>query len=173
MSTNFKQAKSWINSAISDISIILTAIKKKYFSLVAFKSQFAVEKLNKSILSFFGLKIEKIHTPSEILTEIINNQIIISNNEKTKNILKEIIGYSIFFESQGTKTRYGIVQNENLISAEEIYSKLEDVKEFIERLVAFINLYLILLKDIFNINEIDFKEIKKLKSSIRKLKKWI
>jgi len=51
MKTNFSQAKSWITSAINDIKRVLIDLKLKDFSRVAFRSQFAVEKLNKMILS--------------------------------------------------------------------------------------------------------------------------
>ena len=49
MNTNFSQGKSWIKSAISDIKIVINSLQNDYFSLVAFRSQFAVEKLNKAI----------------------------------------------------------------------------------------------------------------------------
>lgn len=47
MKTNFSQAKSWITSAINDIKRVLIDHKLKDFSRVAFRSQFAVEKLNR------------------------------------------------------------------------------------------------------------------------------
>jgi len=68
MDTNYTQGRSWITSAINDIKIVLNGLKDGYYSLVAFRSQFAVEKLNKAILSFMGLKAEKSYTPRFYMT---------------------------------------------------------------------------------------------------------
>lgn len=172
MNTNYTQAKSWILSAISDIGIVFNALKQKYFSLVAFKSQFATEKLNKALLNLLGLKIEKTHTPSEILKEFIANENVLVIDEQAKEIILNILNCSFFFESQGTKTRYGLIQNNKLIIAEEIYSKFEDVKEFIVNLVKIVNYHIILLDKTFNITEKNFLELKQLKKFVKKLEKW-
>ncbi len=63
MNTNHSQAESWINSAINDIKRAIKSYKARDYSDFAFRSQFAVEKINKAILSYFGLKIEKTHIP--------------------------------------------------------------------------------------------------------------
>lgn len=172
MNTNYTQAKSWISSAISDIEIVLTALKRKYYSLVAFKSQFAIEKLNKGLLNLFGLKIEKTHSPSEIIKEYFSKAKNLTFDKKAEELILNILNWSNFFESQGTKTRYGLVQDNTLIPAEKIYSKFEDVQKFIYNLLQIIHTYLLLLETIFNINEDNFEDIKKLKKFAKKLRKW-
>ena len=97
MKTNFSQAKSWITSAINDIKRVLIDLKLKDFSRVAFRSQFAVEKLNKMILSLMGIKIEKIHTPSEILNKVIKDNKVLSLDEEKKDLMENIIRNSEFF----------------------------------------------------------------------------
>ncbi len=173
MKTNFSQAKSWITSAINDIKIVLNSLKMQYYSLVAFRSQFAVEKLNKAILSLMGAKIEKIHTPTEILNDIINNKEILTINEKTKEILKKISKYSEFFEKQGTKTIYGTLKDGKLTLAEEIYNSFEKIKDFIINLEKLGKHYLILFKETFKITEVEFEDLKQLKEFEGELKKWI
>ena len=121
MNTNFSQGKSWIKSAISDMKIVINSLQNDYFSLVAFRSQFAVEKLNKAILSFMGLKAEKTHAPTDILEDILKNKSSFTIDQKTKKILYEILKHSKFFENEGAQTRYGTIKNNKLIIAEEIY----------------------------------------------------
>jgi len=67
MNTNISQGRSWVNSGIHDLKLVLSSLREKHFSIVAFRSQFAVEKLNKAILCFFGIKIEKTHFPTKII----------------------------------------------------------------------------------------------------------
>lgn len=107
MNTNFSQGKSCITSAINDIKIVLNGLNQDFYSLVAFRSQIAVEKLNKAILSFMGLKIDKTHTPTDILEDILKNESkeILTIDKDTKRIIEKILKYSKFFEKQGTQTR--------------------------------------------------------------------
>ena len=172
MNTNFTQGKSWIVSAISDVKIVINGVQNEYYSLVAFRSQFAVEKLNKAILSFMGLKIEKTHTPTEILEDILNRKSALSFNLKTKKILEKILKYSKFFENEGVQTRYGIIKNNKLIIAEEIYQSFEDIKNFLINLQNIVNCYLKLIKESLNITEKDFEDLKQLESLLGELKQW-
>ena len=172
MKTNFSQAKSWITSAINDIKRVLIDLKLKDFSRVAFRSQFAVEKLNKMILSLMGIKIEKIHTPSEILNKVIKDNKVLSLDEETKDLMKNIIRNSEFFEKQGTKTRYGIIEEGKIIFPEEIYRSFDDIKNFLENLVNIINLYTLLMETTFNLSEKKFEPLKLLKELEGELNKW-
>ena len=173
MKTNFTQAKSWILSAINDISRVLNSLKRKDFADVAFRSQFAVEKLNKAALNLLGVKIEKTHIPTKILKSIILDEKTLDNEDSTKENLLKIINYSGLFEDEGGKTRYGISKEEILMIPEQIYNSSEDIKQFILNLQKIVGLYLILWNETFNINEIEFKELKELKKLNKKLKKWI
>jgi len=110
MKSNFTQAKSWIRSAINDVNRVLNGLKLEDYALVAFRSQFAVEKFNKSIISFIGVKVEKTHTPSEIIEDIINIEENLKLEEKTITLLRKIIKYSKTFENEGTKARYGVIK---------------------------------------------------------------
>ncbi len=173
MNTNFSQGKSWIISAISDIKIVLNSLKNEYYSLVAFRSQFAVEKLNKAVLSFMGLKIEKTHTPTSILEEILNSNSTFSIDQETRKIIEKISTYSKFFENEGVQTRYGTIKDDILIIAEEIYQSFEDIKIFLINLQKIVNCYLKLLKENLNITENEFKEFKQLELLSGELKQWI
>lgn len=172
MKTNFTQANSWIISAINNIKRVLNSLKRKDFADVAFRSQFAVEKLNKAILSLLGVKFEKTHTPAKTLKSVIFDENIINNETTKKNLLK-ILNYSNFFEDEGTKTRYGISKGEKLTIPEHIYLSLEDVKRFILNLQEIVETYMIVLNKTFDINENEFKELKQMKKLKKKLKKWI
>lgn len=173
MRTNFSQAKSWILSAINDIIRVIFSLKRKDFADVAFRSQFAVEKLNKAALNLLGVKIEKTQTPTKILKSIIFDEEILINEESVKEKLLNIIKYSGLFEDEGVKTRYGISKDETLMIPERIYSSFKDIKQFILNLQKIVDLYLILWNETFNINEIELKELKELKKLNKKLKKWI
>lgn len=171
MKTNFTQAKSWIISAINDIKRVLNSLKRKDFADVAFRSQFAVEKLNKAILSLLGVKIEKTHTPAKLLKSIIFDENIIGSEITKENLLK-IINYSNLFEDEGTKTRYGISEKDELTIPERIYISFEDIKRFILNLQEILEIYMIVLKNTFDINESEFKELKEMEKLKKKLKKW-
>ncbi len=172
MRTNFSQAKSWILSAINDIKRVKYSLKRKDFADVAFRSQFAVEKFNKAALNLLGVKVEKTHTPASILKSIILGEEIPINKESVKEILLKIINYSGLFEDEGVKTRYGISKEEMLMIPEQIYTSFEDIKQFILNLQKIVDLYLKFWNETFNINEIEFKELKILKKLNKKLKKW-
>lgn len=173
MNTNFSQGKSWIISVISDIKIVINSLQNEFYSLAAFRSQFAVEKLNKAILSFMGLKVEKTHTPTNILEEIINSKSSISIDPEAKKRLERILKHSKFFENVGAQTRYGVIKKNKLVIAEEIYQSFEDVRLFLVNLQKVVNHYLILLKESLNITEKEFESLKQLESLYGELKQWI
>jgi len=172
MNTNFSQGKSWIKSAISDIKIVINSLQNGYFSLVAFRSQFAVEKLNKAILSFMGLKVEKPHVPADILKDVLKSESSLAIDLETKEILKKIQKHSKFFENEGVQTRYGTIKNSKLIIAEEIYQSFEDIKDFLINLEKIVILNLKLLKKSLNITKEEFKDLDRLESLLGELKQW-
>jgi len=129
--TNLTRAKKWLNSAITDIKRVLNDLKMKDFADVAFRSQFAVEKINKAILNLFAIKIEKVHNPSTILEDFLKGEKKLTLNNKTKSILKKIIADSKVFENEGTKTIYGSFEQGELITAEEIYDSFNDIKKLL------------------------------------------
>jgi HEPN domain-containing protein len=173
MNTNFSQGKSWIISAISDVKIVITGIQNEYYSLVAFRSQFAVEKFNKAILSFMGLKIEKTHTPTDILEDIISSKSSLIIDVETKKVLEKILKFSKFFENEGVQTRYGTIKNNKLVIAEEIYQSFEDIKSFLINLQNIVNCFLKLVKESLNITEKEFENLLQLESLLGELKQWI
>ncbi len=173
MKTNFSQANGWITSAINDIKRVLNDLKSKDFSRVAFRSQFAVEKLNKAILSLIGIKIEKTHNPSEILKEILKDEGVLSIDEEARALIEIIIRNSEFFEKQSIKTRYGIIEDNKMRFPEEIYSSFEDIKNFLVNLRNIINAYTTLMEDSFNLSEKEFEIFKILDELKGELNKWI
>ena len=172
MNTNFSQGKSWIKSAISDMKIVINSVQNEYFSLVAFRSQFAVEKLNKAILSFMGLKVEKTHAPTDILEDVLKGESSLTIDLETKEILKKILKHSKFFENEGVQTRYGTIKNNKLIIAEEIYHSFEDIKDFLINLEKIVIFYLKLLKESLNMTNEEFKDLDRLESLLGELKQW-
>ena len=173
MKTNFSQANSWIASAINDIKRVLNDLNLKDFSRVAFTSQFAVEKLNKAIFSLIGIKIEKTHNPSEILKEVLLDEDALSIDEKAREWMEIIIRNSEFFERQGSKTRYGIIEGDKIRFPEEIYTSVEDILNFLENLKTIINVYTLLMKETFKLSEKEFELIDVLKELGGEISKWI
>lgn len=173
MNTNFSQGKSWIISAISDVKIVINGLQNEYYSLVAFRSQFAVEKFNKAILIFMGLKIEKTHTPTDILEDIINSKSSLIIDVETKKVLEKILKFSKFFENEGVQTRYGTIKNNKLVIAEEIYQSFEDIKSFLINLQKIVICFLKLVKESLNITEKEFENLIQLESLSGELKQWI
>ena len=173
MKTNFTQAKSWIKSAIKDIKRVLNDLNFKDFSRVAFRSQFAVEKLNKSILNLLGIKIEKTHNPSEILKKVLLDEEVLSIDEVAKDLIKKIIRNSEFFEKQGTKTRYWIIEGDKIKFPEEIYSSFEDIKNFLVNLGNTIDIFTTLMVNTFNLSDKKFESLKALEQLKGELNKWI
>lgn len=89
-----------------------------------------------------------------------------------KHLMKNIIRNSEFFERQGTKTRYGIIEEGKIIFPEEIYSSFDDIKNFLENFVNIINLYTLLMETTFNLSEKKFEPLKMLKELEGELNKW-
>jgi len=173
MKTNFTQAKSWIISAITDINRVVGSLERNDFADVAFRSQFAIEKLIKALLSLMGVKVEKTHIPTKVLKDLLKNEGILTIDEETEKKFNKVIKFSGFFEEQGTKTRYGTIKNEILTLPEDIYNSFEDIKEFIFNMVNLIHEYLIILEEIFGITKDKFEDLQHLKNLLGKLKKWI
>ncbi|MFO8018560.1 MAG: HEPN domain-containing protein [Promethearchaeia archaeon] len=132
--TNLSRAKKWLNSAISDINRVLNDLERGDYADIAFRSQFAVEKINKSIFNIFGIKIEKVHNPSTILDDFLKNVENLEIDDKIRSILEELTADSKVFENEGTKTRYGTIERGELITAEEIYNSFEDIKYLLKKL---------------------------------------
>ena len=108
-------------------------------------SKFAVEKLNKSILILLGVKIQKTHEPTKILKDVLKDKDYRTFDEKSEELIKEIITYSLIFEEEGTKTRYGFYKEDKFLVAEEIYTSLEDIKPFIINLEKIVSIYIDIL----------------------------
>ncbi|MBA7547347.1 hypothetical protein ES705_39761 [subsurface metagenome] len=173
MKTNISLAKKWIISAITDIKRFLKGIEVEDFADAAFRSQFAVEKLNKSILVLLGVKIQKTHEPTKILKDVLKDKDYRTFDEKSEELVKEIITYSLIFEEEGTKTRYGFYKEDEFLIAEEIYTSLEDIKPFIINLEKIISIYIVIIQDVFQIPKTEFKDLKILKDIKEDIIKWI
>jgi HEPN domain-containing protein len=164
MKTNISLAEKWIVSTIADIKRLLRALEVEDFADVAFRSQFAVEKLNKSILVLLGVKIQKTHEPTKILKDVLKDKEYRKFNEESEELIKEIITYSLIFEEEGTKTRYGFYKEDEFLVAEEIYTSIEDIKIFIINLEKIITIYINIIQDVFQIPETELKDLMILKN---------
>lgn len=173
MQTNFSQARKWIISAIHDIKRVLKDLKTEDFADIAFRSQFAVEKLNKSILNLMGIKSIRTHTPSIILKDVLRNEKNLIIDKKMNELLEEICNYSKFFEEEGTKTRYGIFKKGELITSEEIYSTIKDIEKFLKYLGRIVKSFLVLLKESFRLTDKKIDELNQFEKLMGELKKWM
>lgn len=172
MKTNISLAKKWILSATSDINRILKDLETNDFADIAFRSQFAVEKLNKSIIGLLGLKVQKTHEPTKILKSILKEEY--REFDKTsEELILQLITFSILFEEEGTKTRCGITQENNFLVPEEIYKSFDDIDKFIQNLEKIITIYAKIIEDVFNIQENTLDDLKLLKNLREELIKWI
>ena len=172
MKTNISLAKKWILSATSDINRVLKDLETNDFADIAFRSQFAVEKLNKSIIGLLGLKVQKTHEPTKILKSILKEEYR-EFDKNSEDLILQLITYSILFEEEGTKTRYGITQEEDFLVAEEIYKSFDDVDKFIRNLEKIIIIYAKIIADVFNIQESILDDLLILKNLKEELAKWI
>ena len=152
MKTNISLAKKWIVSAIADLERFLKSLKSEDFADAAFRSQFAIEKLNKSVLVLLGLKIQKTHEPTKVLKDVLKDKDSRKFDKKAEELIKQIISYSLLFEEEGTKTRYGVYNEDELLIPEEIYITLKDIKDFIINLDNIISLYIKLIQNILLVN---------------------
>lgn len=173
MKTNISLAIKWIVSAIADLKRFLKSLKSEDFADAAFRSQFAVEKLNKSILVLLGLKIQKTHEPTKILKDVLKDKESRKFDKKTEELINQIISYSLLFEEEGTKTRYGVYQEDELLTPEEIYIALEDVKDFIINLEKIISIYITIIQEIFQIPKTELEDLQTLKDIKEDINKWI
>jgi len=172
MITNHTQAKGWINSSITEIVREFKGKRAKDYDDFAFRSQLAVEKLNKAILCFFGLKSEKVHTPSKIIQNVIKNEKNIKIDKQTEDILFNIINYSEFFEKQGTITRYGVSKEGVLTFPEDLYDSQEIIKDFLYNLKKILENVVIFLQDFLHFTEKDYEGLTQIKQFLGDKKKW-
>lgn len=173
MKTNISLAKKWVLSAIADLERFLKSVKTEDFADAAFRSQFAIEKLNKSILILLGVKIQKTHEPTKILKDVLKDKDSRKFDKKAEEMIKQMISYSLLFEEEGTKTRYGVYKEDEFLLAEEIYTSLEDIKHFIINLEKIISIYIDIIQDVFQIPKTEFKDLKILKDIKEDIIKWI
>jgi len=173
MKTNITLAEKWISSAIADIKRFLKSLEGEDFADVAFRSQFAVEKLIKSILILLGVKIQKTHEPTKILKDVLKDKDCRTFDEKSEELIKEIITYSLIFEEEGTKTRYGFYKEDEFSLAEEIYTCKEDIKPFIINFEKIILLYIDIIQEVFQIPQTELENLKALKDIREDIIKWI
>jgi len=173
MNTNISLAKKWISPAVADLERFLNSLKADDFADAAYRSQFAVEKLNKSILLLLGTKFQKTHEPTKIILDILKDTESRTFNKKTEALFKEVIDYSLLFEEEGTKTRYGLYKDEEYVTAEEIYKSFESIKDFINNLKKLISAYIEIVHEVFQIPEAELEDLIKLKDIKEDLSKWI
>lgn len=173
MKTNISLAKKWIESAIADLKRFLKSLESDDFADVAFRSQFAVEKLNKSILTLLGIKTQKTHEPTKILKDVLKDKDSRKFDKKAEKLIKNIISHSLIFEEEGTKTRYGIYKEDEFLIAEDIYISLDNIKEFIIDLEKVISIYIKIIEEIFQIPKKELKDLKILKEIKGEITKWI
>lgn len=172
MKTNIALAKKWISSAIADLERFLNSIEIDDFADAAFRSQFAVEKLNKSILILLGAKTQKTHEPTKILLDVLKDKEFRTFNKKTESLFNKIIDFSILFEEEGTKTRYGLYKDNDYITAEEIYESIEDINDFINNLEKVITAFITIIQEVFRIPVAELEELNKLKNIKGEILKW-
>lgn len=173
MKTNISLAKKWIVSAIADLKRFLKSLKSEDFADAVFRSQFAIEKLNKSILILLGLKIQKTHEPTKVLKDVLKDKDSRKFDKKAEELIKQIISYSLLFEEEGTKTRYGVYKEDELLIPEEIYTSLEDINHFIINLENLISLYIKIIQEIFQIPKTELEDLQTLENIQEDIIKWI
>lgn len=88
-------------------------------------------------------------------------------------MIKEIVNFSLLFEEEGTKTRYGLYKDEDYITAEEIYESIEDINDFINNLEKVIITYIEIIKEVFQFPTGKMEELIKLKKISEEISKWI
>ncbi|MBA7650725.1 hypothetical protein ES703_58536 [subsurface metagenome] len=173
MKTNISLAKKWVLSAIADLERFLKSVKTEDFADAAFRSQFAIEKLNKSILVLLGVKIQKTHEPTKILKDVLKDKDSRKFDKKAEEMIKQMISYSLLFEEEGTKTRYGVYKEDEFLLAEEIYTSLEDIKQFIIYLEKIISIYIKIIQEIFQIPKTELEDLQTLENIQEDIIKWI
>jgi HEPN domain-containing protein len=173
MKTNISLAKKWIESAIADLKRMLKSLEFDDFANVAFRSQFAVEKLNKSLLVLLGIKIQKTHEPTKFLKDLLYDEDLGKFDEESSDLIKQIISKSLIFEEEGTKTRYGVYKEDDFLIAEDIYNTLDDIKPFILNLEKLIPTYIEVLENFFQISEASIMDLKFLKELKEEIAQWI
>jgi len=173
MKTNISLAKKWILSATSDIKRILKDLEIEDFADIAFRSQFAVEKFNKSILGILGIKVQKTHEPSKIIKTLLKEEEYLKFDKNSEDLIIQMITLSILFEEEGVKTRYGISREDEFLVAEEIYKSFDDIKRFISNLEKIIMVFIKIILDIFKIPENKLDNLQILKDLREQLITWI
>jgi HEPN domain-containing protein len=111
-----------------------------------FLIQLLIEPIQKSILFLIGLQFRKTHEPSIIIERYVLSQ----NNtieENIKNSLLKIANLAKDVEQEETKTGYGVVGDERLITPEEEYD-INKTKIYSKNLKGILREILKLLEDL-------------------------
>lgn len=172
INSNISQAKKWILSFIKDIDRVKRSYDANDYADSIYRSQFAVEKLNKSILILFGFQFKKTHTPSKIIGTLLKKKKDIFDADSNK-ILEKIVDISKKFEKLKTTPKYGFLKNGNLTLPEELYSSSEDVNLFLKDMTLVLKNMIDLLNLKFSDNLVIIKLIEKLIEILEVYKAWL
>ncbi len=150
MTTNIMQTNNWAKMALSELKRAKILKKELDYPGFMFHAQLGVEKLGKSLLILFGIKVERTHTPTRIIIDRLiktNNILKIEISKELKDLLLEFVEHSLPLEMERTIPRYGLDIGDEFIIPERFYTK-ERAAELGDETYLTFSTYLKILKKI-------------------------
>ena len=167
MTTNYHRTKEWFELSLNNLNRVIRNYEFKDYADCVFRIQLTIEQLQKSLVFLLGLQFRKTHFVSKIL-ENIDDYENLNLNEKVSKQIKEIAELSKILEEEHTKTRYGIIEDNKLITPEDTYNK-EKTIEFLIILIKIIDKVVTLLEPLPELENLNSE----LKKNVQKIKDFI
>jgi HEPN domain-containing protein len=169
LTTNYHRTKEWFELALNNLNRVIRNFEFRDYADCVFRIQLTIEQLQKSLLFLLGLQFRKTHFVSKILENIDDYENLNLEEDVSKQI-KEIAELSKILEEENTKTRYGIIEDNKLITPEETYNKDKTIEflivlnKIIEKVVTLLEP----LSELENLNSNLKKNSQKIKEFIKK-----
>lgn len=127
MVENTTKAIDWFKMVISDITVSIDNYNNRHYPAAIYAAQQACEKALKGLLTLLGVQFGKTHFPSVILQRYLST---VKMNPDTSKKTSKIIDLAKTLERERELPRYGLEEDDKIITPQELYAK-EDAEHIL------------------------------------------
>lgn len=165
--TNFLRARKWLKMAVKDTERTLRSYSQGDYADSAFRTQFAAEKLCKSVIFILGFQFKKTHRPAQIIEKEVLTERSTKMLAGAKKILSELVTTSRYLEEQGVASRYGLEIEGSLLTPDELFNE-EKAGKMLTKLNSLLQLFVELVS-VLKIQEDELPELKEVVEKSKEL----
>ncbi|MFX1521158.1 MAG: HEPN domain-containing protein [Promethearchaeota archaeon] len=127
MVENTTKAMDWFKMVVSDITVSIDNYSNRHYPAAIYTVQQACEKALKGLLTLLGIQFGKTHFPSVILQRYLST---VKMDPDTSKKSSKIIGLAKTLERERELPRYGLEEDDKIITPQELYTK-EDAEHIL------------------------------------------